>query len=257
MLNDYRPPTWKDRLSSPMAIAAIVLVVAGGSLWGWSAWTNAEAERAREAIEPLRREWDSIRSGAVPRLAAIEGVLANAPAPVEQRCAAVPSAIEIVHRPVLRAIAAGERLPRLDAPHWLSSTAYGYLAESLTPHALDERRHRHRNDVVTAALARPCVGVIETDRAEDARITGAARFDGGAVAGWLRVVCLGDPAPRIACQTRVASQALVAVSVVQNNPRSQAGANASAVSSSSSDAYWESVDRALTGIGAARVPETG
>jgi hypothetical protein len=249
MLDDYRPPTWKDRLLHPLSIAAILLVVGGGGIWGYEAWTDAQRAREREAVEPLQREWEAIRAGAgPPRMAELEGVLAKAPPPVEQRCESLRSTVEVVHRPVLQALAAGERDPRPDAPYWLSSKAYGYLAGMLTP-SLDEPSYLERNETVTAALARPCVVVLETDLAEDARMRDDGRFDGGGVAGWLRVVCLDEPEPRIACQTRVASQALLTVVVKQSDPRNQAGADQTAVSDASEREHWKAVELVLKAVG--------
>lgn len=246
--DDYQPPTWKDRLLHPLSIAAILGVVGVGSIWGYEAWTDAQRAREIEAVEPLEREWEAKQSEALPKLAAIEAVLAKAPPPVEQRCESLRSTVEVVHRPVLQALAAGERNPRPDAPYWLSSKAYGYLAGMLTP-SLDEASYRKRNEAVTAALARPCVVVLETDLAEDARMLDDGRFDGGGVAGWLRVACLDEPEPRIACQARVASQALLTVVVQQSNPRSQAGANAMAVSDASERDYWKAVAMVLKEVG--------
>jgi hypothetical protein len=248
MLDDYQPPTWKDRLLHPLSIAAILLVVGGGGIWGYGAWTDAQRAREREAVEPLQREWETIRGAAPPRMAELEGVLAKAPPPVEQRCESLQSTVEVVHRPVLQALAAGERDPRPEAPYWLSSKAYRYVAGMLTP-SLDEPSYRERNDTVTAALARPCVVVLETDLAEDARMRGDGQFDGGGVVGWLRVVCLDEPEPRIACQTRVASQALLTVVVKQSNPRSQAGANQTAVSDASEREHWKAVELVLKEAG--------
>lgn len=248
MLDDYRPPTWKDRLLHPLSIAVVLVVVVGGGLWGYDAWDDARRAREREAVEPLRIEWEGIRSGAAPRLARLEGVLAKAPAPAAQRCEGLATTVEVVHRPVLQALAAGERDPRPDAPYWLSSSAYRSIAGISTPDA-SEPAYRRRNEVVTAALARPCVAVLDTVLAEDARMQGEQRFEGGAVVGWLRVVCLDEPAPRIACQAFVASQPTFAVVVEQRNPKGQASANAMAVSESAEREHWQAVAAALAEVG--------
>ena len=248
MLDDYRPPTWKDHLLHPLSIAVIVVVALGGGLWGYGAWNEAQRAREREAVEPLRIEWEGIRSGAAPRLARVEGVLAKAPAPTEQRCEALATTVEVVHRPVLQALAAGERDPRPDAPYWLSSLAYRSLAGMSTPD-LSEPAHRRRNEVVTAALARPCVAVLDTVLAERTRMQDDHSFEGGAVVGWLRVVCLDEPAPRVACQTLVASQAVLAVAVKQSNPRGQASANAMAASESAEREHWKAVAAGLADVG--------
>lgn len=97
------------------------------------------------------------------------------------------------------------------------------------------------------SLARPCVVVLETDLAEDARMRDDGRFDGGGVAGWLRVVCLDEP--RVACQTRVASQALLAVVVGQSDPGRQAGADTTAVRDASERDYWKAVELVTRKIG--------
>lgn len=248
MLDDYRPPTWKDRLLHPLSIAAILVVVVGGGLWGYEAWDDARRAREREAVEPLEIEWEGVRSGAAPRLARVEDVLAKAPAPIAQRCEELAATVEVVHRPVLAALAADERDPRPDAPYWLSSSAYRYLAGMLTP-SLDESSYRKRNEAVRAALARPCVAVLETLLADDTRMQDERTFEGGGVVGLLRVVCLDEPAPRIACQAPVASQASFAVVVKQRNARSQASANAMAASDAAEREHWKAVTATLAEAG--------
>lgn len=173
-------------------------------------------------------------------------MLAKTAAPLEQPCETLTGTIEVVHRPVLQALAAGERNPRPQAPHWLSSSAYQYLAGMLTPD-LAEQGYRERNEAITAALARPCVAVLETEHAEDAKMQDDRHFEGGGVVGWLRVVCTDEP--RIACQTRVASQALFSVVVEQSNPKRQAGANSMAVSDSAAREHWQAVATVLAEIG--------
>lgn len=256
MLDDYRPPTWKDRLLHPLSIAAILLVGVGGSVWGYEAWDDHQRARQNAAVEPLEAEWEVIRGGAVPRLARIEAALAGAPAPTPQRCEELAATIEVVHRPVLQALAAGERFARPDAPYWLSSSAYRYLAGTSTP-SLDEASYRARNDIVTAALARPCVAVLDTELAEGTRMVDDRSFEGGGVVGWLRVVCLPEsepesapePAPRIACQAHVASQALLAVVVEQQSARAQASANAMAASDSAAREHWKAALAVLAEVG--------
>lgn len=248
MLDDYRPPTWKDRLLHPLSIAVILVVAVGGGLSAYWAWNDAQRAHEREPVEPLRIEWEGIRSGAAPRLARVEEVLAKAPAPTEQRCEGLATTVEVVHRPVLQALAAGERDPRPDAPYWLSSSAYRYIAGMSTPDS-SELAYRRRNEEVTAALARPCVAVLDTVLAERTRMQDDRSFEGGAVVGWLRVVCLDEPAPRIACQTLVASQAVLAVAVKQSNPRGQASANAMAVSDSAAREHRTAVAAALAEVG--------
>lgn len=242
MLDEYRPPTWKDRLLHPLSIATILLVLVGGSVWGHGAWKDAERARVQAAVEPLQREWERILADAPARLASIEDVLVAAPPPVAQPCDALTGTIEVVHRPVLQALAAGERFPRIDAPHWLSTPAHRTLAGTTTP-GLDEQAYRERNETVTSALARPCVAVLETELAHSVRMHDERSFDGGAVVGWLRVVCLDEP--RIACQAPVASLPLFAVVVEQRNERAQASANAMAATGASASEYWQAVEAAL------------
>lgn len=247
MLDDDDPlPTWKDRLLHPLPIAAILLVVVGGGLWGWDAWEDARRAREQQAVEPLEREWEALWARAPGRLAQVEAVLAGAPAAVEQRCEGLTGTVEVVHRPVLQGLAAGDRAPRPDAPGWLSSQAYRYLAHMSTP-SLSEPAYRARHEVVAAALARPCVAVLETELAEHARARGNHELEGGGVVGWLRVVCVDEP--RIACQARVASQPLLAVVVEQRDPRAQAGANATAASDAAMREHWEAVQAVLAQVG--------
>lgn len=150
--------------------------------------------------------------------------------------------VEVVHRPVLQALVAGERFPDVDGPSWLSSDAYRSLAGSTSPSRSVEA-YRRRSEEVAEALDRACVAVLETEVAEQTRLQGKDRFEGGTVVGWLRVVCL-DP-DRIAGQVRVASQPWMAVAVQQRDPGVQRGANAMAVVDSARRDYWRAVNEVM------------
>ena len=242
MLDDYRPPTLKERLLHPVSIAAMILVLGVGWFWGQGVYRDMQRAATEEAIEPLRVKWKEIAAGAPPRLARFEAILTEAPAATDQSCEGIEGTIEVVHRPVLQALAAGESYPKVEGPSWLSSDAYRDLAGSTGP-GMNVELHERRNEEVAEALTRPCLGVLETALAEDARIQGEDRFEGGVVAGWLRVVCL-DP-DRIGGQVMVTSQPWIAVSVKQSNAQSQAGADALAVSDSARQDYWRAVDKAM------------
>ncbi len=247
MLDDYRPPTLKERLLHPVSIAAILLTLVVGGFWGWGAYQDMRRAALQEAIAPLDARWRQIAAGAPPRLARFEAILADAPpadalSAREQPCEGVEGTVEVVHRPLLQALAAGQSHPNIEGPSWLSSDAYRDLAGSISP-GMNVERYRQRNEEVTDALARPCLGVLETEHAEDARLEGKASFAGGAVVGWLSVVCLDSG--RLHGQVRVLSQPWLAVSVKQSSPGSQASANAAAVSDSARLGYWRAMDKAM------------
>jgi hypothetical protein len=72
------------------------------------------------------------------------------------------------------------------------------------------------------------------------------RSEGGVV-GWLRVVCPDEQT--IACQARVASQALFSVVMVQRDAKGQTSANAMAVSDTAAREHWQAVEATMAAVG--------
>lgn len=246
MIDDYRPPTLRERLLHPYAIAGILLVVVFGGFWVWGAVARWQRAALDETLAPLEAEWDEIRLAARPRLAEIEAVVAAAGSPTTKPCGPIAGPVEVVHRPILQALATGTRFPRDEAPSWLSSQGYAYSSEASTP-ARDLAAMQRRNDRVRAMLDHPCVVVLDTDVASAVEVRPDRAFEGGEVSGWARVVCR-DPG-RVACQVRVLSQPWIAVAVVQDDRREQASANTMAASDAARDQYWDALAAALAEIG--------
>ncbi len=246
MLDDYRPPTLRDRLLHPYAIAGLLLVVVFGGFWAWGAYERWQRAALVEALAPLEAKWDELRLAARPRLAAIEAVLVGAASPTPQSCGALAGPVEVVHRPILQALATGTRFPRGDAPAWLSTRGYMNLSEASTP-GDDLVSTRRRNDRVRALLDDACVVVLETDVANPASLQPDRTFEGGDVSGWARIVCR-DP-DRVACQVRVQSQPWIAVAVVQHDRSNQTSANTAAVGDAARGEYEDAMAAALREIG--------
>lgn len=231
-----------ERSLHPLVIAGALAALLGGGAWGWSAWEDHKRAARQEALQPLEAEWARLRERAVPVLAKIEAVLSEATTPQSETCEGLNEPVDVVHRPILQALAAGERFPRPDAPWWLSSDPYAYLAESVTP-SMDVESYRERNDVVARALHRPCVAVLDTAVAEPTRLQGERRFEGGAVLGWLSVVC--PEQGKVLCRVPLASQPSLAISLKQKDARSQSAADAMAVGDAARHDYERAVERAL------------
>lgn len=194
MIDDNRPPTLRERLLHPYAIAGILLVVVFGGFWLWGAVARWQRAALDETLAPLESEWDEIRLAARPRLAEIEAVLAAAASPTTKPCGSIAGPVEVVHRPILRALATGTRFPRDEAPSWLSSQGYAYSSEASTP-ARNLAAMQRRNDRVRAMLDHACVVVLDTDVASAVEVQPDRAFEGGEVSGWATIVCR-QPEPR-------------------------------------------------------------
>ncbi len=224
----------------------MILVLAVGGFWGWGAYRTMERRALEAQIEPYEVEWASIVEEAKPWLVELDAVMNDAGPAVRQSCGALEGAIEVVHRPVLQALARGERFADVGAPYWLSSDAYRARAGSVGP-GMSVDNHRRRNEETRAALGRACVAVLETEQAQSPTMQGPTRFDGGQVVGWLRVVCLGPRA--VVCQAPLSSQPMFAVAVKQKRSSRQASANAMALQQSAQGDYWKAVETVLAEIG--------
>lgn len=241
ILDEYAPPTLRDRLTHPFSIFGLVVVVVVGGLWGWHALEQRRGDQLRAEVEPLVEEWEALRGRGVERMSQVIAVL-QAEGPSEDACRDVAGTIEVVHRPVLEALVAGERFPRTDNPTWLNTLAFSFLAGYAGP-AMNPSAHQERLATVEGAIAAPCVGVMDTTVARHADADGQSGIRGGDVDGELSIVCLGPEARR--CSTRVASAPMFAVAVVQKNQATQQAADRDALRRSASGAYRDALTEAL------------
>lgn len=241
MLDDYRPPTLRERLTHPAAISGIILVVLVG---GWQlarAYHRWERDQREAALVPIDAEWEQLRERAQARLARVQTALAG-PSRSEQGCEGLQGSISVVHRPVLEGIVAAERFVQVDEPAWLSSGPHRYLAGSATPDQTVEQ-HLARNESVRAENERPCVAVLDTTLAEAPTLQGERRFGGGVVMGTLRVVC--PDAGGLACEASLASAPMLAIVVEQRDSQQQPLADQMAVHDASRREYWQRVEESL------------
>jgi len=204
---------------------------------------RSQRDALERALAPLEQEWRALQEQARPRIASVAALLDGAGSPPAGGCAALTGVVTVVHRPMLTALAAGEVAPRT-GPVWLNSDAWQNLALASTP-GYDADAYQRRNEVVREAIAGPCVGVLEAQQATGARTVGEHRFEGGEVAGRLRIVCVDEA--RVACEVAIVSRPQFAISLKQRDSRVQAGADAAAVADAASRAYWKAVEAALAG----------
>lgn len=244
-LDDYEPPSLRDRLLHPVSISGLIVVLLVGGWWGWSAYREHQRQALDEVLAPLQAEWDELRAQGRAHAEAIEAALLEPPTAGLRGCAELEGPVGVAHRPMLQLLAAGERFPRVDGPLWLSSPSYAYLSETTTP-SRDEGAHRRRLEVVRAELGRTCVAVLETAHAESPTPPKDGRFEGGVVVGTLRVVCPDDGGLR--CEAPLFSAPMFAVSVTQRDRSAQGSADRMAVSSAAQAEYWDAVAKTLGGL---------
>ncbi|MEM6992289.1 MAG: hypothetical protein AAF721_17390 [Myxococcota bacterium] len=241
ILDEYTPPTLRDRLTHPFTIFGLLVVAGVAGLWGWHALEQHRAAALQRELEPIAEEWELLRTRGVEHAARI-GPLLEAQTPRAEACREIAGVIDVVHRPLLDALAAGERFPRPDHPAWLNTLAYRYLAGLISP-GMNPPAHHERLAVVSRAIEAPCVGVLDTTVATHSDAVGDSSFRGGEVAGELSIVCSGSEARR--CSTRVASAPTFAIAVVQDNAAAQDWADQDAARRSASDAYRDALTEAL------------
>ncbi|MCA9692111.1 MAG: hypothetical protein KC636_21085 [Myxococcales bacterium] len=234
-------PPRSSWLLHPLSISLGLALLFAGTCAYREHSATARRQAEDEALAPLTAEWTTLAEKARTRLGALEALLEDADAAPEDGCAALSGPLTIIHRPLVTALTEGAAFPRT-GPVWLSSDAWSYVAQSITP-GRDVAGHRARLETVRAALDDPCVGVIVTALAEEAKLASARRFEGGAVAGRLQIVCLD--ARRVACELPVVSAPLLAVSVDQRDARAQAGADDYAVRSAARSSYWRAIEELL------------
>ena len=239
--DDEAPTAWAERLFHPFTISAVILAVLVAIYAIYQRRERQLREIQDAALEPLERTWTDLSQQARAHLVRAQEALAAAPNN-RAECAGLSGVVGVIDRRLLDALAAGEVAPRPNGPLWLSSDVWQSVALIRTP-GREPALHFRRNERVREELERPCLAVLDVAVADHARPTEPNRFEGGTVAGRLRVVCLGDT--RVACEVEVASAPLVAVSVEQRDPRGQASADRMAVDGSAERSYWKAVAAAL------------
>lgn len=238
--NDDPPPdhSW---ILHPFTISlAIVLAIVGVTTFTTYRERWEREAKDRELAGP-EAEWSALSERAKHRSAEVAAALSlNGPGD-ERGCAALSGKTTIVHRPMLDALAAGEVAPRR-GPLWLNSDAWLYLASAMTPgRSVDQ--YARRNRVVEAALAAPCVGVLEADLAAPTRIADAHSFTGGEVVGHLRFVCPAHGG--VVCALEIASAPLVAVSLAPRGKQRTVETGESAARDAAGRAFWRAAEQLL------------
>ncbi|MCB9570348.1 MAG: hypothetical protein H6710_24580 [Myxococcales bacterium] len=198
---------------------------------------RARYEAVDEALAPIREEWRALGEAAGARLGAALAILEEG-GESAGTCGRRSGEVTVIARPLLERLAPGDRPARDLDPSWMSSDVWLHLASYLiAPHEVEAQRRR--NAALRSAIEAPCLGIFDAALADDARISGERRFEGGDVVGVLRIVCVD--AGHVACEAAIVSSPFVAITVKQRSAEGQRSADARAVQDGAAWKYWDTL----------------